>query len=262
METTLWIELLLIAVAILANGLFAGSEIALVSSRIGRLAEMRQKGVRGAAAAFGLKESPEAFLATIQIAITLVGALASAVGGAAAVARLTPVLEKIPLPGAPTWAGPVALGIVILVVTYFSLVIGELTPKALALRDPERLACAMAPLVARLTRVFAAVVRLLTVSTNFVLRLLGQGQARSSSGPPRSVTRVSSSTGSQSSAPSASLPSKTSSGSLPRGSPSFYPRSCTRQCSCRSRRGSAPCCETSSVTGSTSRSSWTNTEAS
>jgi len=180
METTLWIELLLIAVAILANGLFAGSEIALVSSRIGRLAEMRQKGVRGAAAAFGLKESPEAFLATIQIAITLVGALASAVGGAAAVARLTPVLEKIPLPGAPTWAGPVALGIVILVVTYFSLVIGELTPKALALRDPERLACAMAPLVARLTRVFAAVVRLLTVSTNFVLRLLGQGQAQGS----------------------------------------------------------------------------------
>src|SRR6266508_4065320 len=180
METTLWIELLLIAVAILANGLFAGSEIALVSSRIGRLAEMRQKGVRGAAAAFGLKESPEAFLATIQIAITLVGALASAVGGAAAVARLTPVLEKIPLPGASTWAGPVALGIVILVVTYFSLVIGELTPKALALRDPERLACAMAPLVARLTRVFAAVVRLLTVSTNFVLRLLGQGQAQGS----------------------------------------------------------------------------------
>jgi magnesium and cobalt exporter, CNNM family len=180
METTLWIELLLIAVAITANGVFAGSEFALVSSRIGRLAEMRQKGVRGAAAAFGLKESPEAFLATIQIAITLVGAFASAVGGAAAVARLTPVLEKTTLPGASTWGGPVALGVVILVVTYFSLVVGELTPKALALRDPERLACTMAPLVAWLTRVFAPVVRLLTVSTNLVLRLLGQGTAKGS----------------------------------------------------------------------------------
>jgi magnesium and cobalt exporter, CNNM family len=180
METTIWIELLLIAVAIFANGLFACSEIALVSSRIGRLADMRQKGVRGAAAAFGLKESPEAFLATIQIAITLVGALASAVGGAAAVARLTPVLEKTPLPGAPTWAEPVALGIVILVITYFSLVIGELTPKALALRSPERVACAMAPLVTWLTRVFASIIRVLTVSTNVVLRLLGQGKAQES----------------------------------------------------------------------------------
>lgn len=180
METTLWTELLLIAVAILANGLFAGSEIALVSSRISRLAEMRQKGVRGAATAFGLKESPQAFLATVQIAITLVGALASAVGGAAAVEKLTPLLEKTPLPGAPTWAEPVVLGIVILVITYFSLVVGELTPKALALRHPERLACTVAPLVAWLTGVFASVVRVLTVSTNVVLRLLGQGKAQES----------------------------------------------------------------------------------
>src|SRR3989304_2200193 len=119
METTPWIELLLIAVAILINGFFAGSEIALVSSRISSLAEMRQKGVRGAATAFRLKESPQAFLATIQIAITLVGALASAVGG-----------------GAPRGAG--------------------------------------------LPRAFASVVRVLTASTNVVLRLLGQGKAQES----------------------------------------------------------------------------------
>jgi putative hemolysin len=180
METALWIELLLIAVAILANGLFAGSEIALVSARVSRLADMRQKGVRGAAAAFSLKDSPEAFLATIQIVITLVGALASAVGGAAAVARLTPVLERTPLPGASTWAEPVALGIVILVIAYCSLVIGELTPKALALRNPERLACAMAPLVTWLTKAFAGVVGLLIVSTNLVLRLLWLEKAQGS----------------------------------------------------------------------------------
>jgi putative hemolysin len=141
---------------------------------------MRQQGVRGAAIAFALKESPEAFLATTQIAITLVGALASAVGGAAAVERLTPALATIPLPGAPAWAEPVALGVVVLAITYFSLIVGELTPKALALRHPERLACAMAPLVAGLTRAFAAVVRVLTASTNVVLRLLGQGKVRES----------------------------------------------------------------------------------
>jgi len=180
METTLWRELLLIGLAILANGLFASAEIALVSSRLSRLAELRQKGMRGAATAVGLKESPEAFLATIQIAITLVGALASAVGGAAAIARLTPILERAPLPSAATWAEPVALGIVILVITYFSLVVGELAPKAIALRDPERLACTMAPLVGWLTRVFAGIVRLLTVSTSIVLRLLGQGSVKGS----------------------------------------------------------------------------------
>jgi putative hemolysin len=180
MDTAPWIELLLIAVAILANGLFAGSEIALVSSRISRLAEMRERRVRGAEIAFALKKSPEAFLATIQIAITLVGALASAVGGAAAVERLTPVLQKTPLPGAPVWGQPVALGLVILAITYFSLIIGELMPKSLALRHPEHIACAMAPLIAGLTRAFASVVRVLTASTNGVLRLLGQGKAQES----------------------------------------------------------------------------------
>ena len=129
---SLWIELLLIVVAILLNGFFAGSEIALVSSRVSRLSHLRDQGIPGAEPALGLKESPEAFLATIQIAITLVGALASAVGGTAAVERLTPWLIGLPIPDAATWAEPVALGLAIIAITYFSLVIGELTPKALA----------------------------------------------------------------------------------------------------------------------------------
>jgi putative hemolysin len=174
METPLWIEVIIIAVAILANGLFAGAEIGLVSSRVSRLGELRKQNVPGAAAALALKESPEAFLATIQIAITLVGALASVVGGAAAVARLAPMLERTELPAASTWAEPVALGLVILVLTYFSLVVGELTPKALALRDPERLACSLAPAITWLTRVFSGVARLLTASTSAILRLFGK----------------------------------------------------------------------------------------
>lgn len=180
MQTPLWVEIMVIAVAILANGLFASAEFALVSSRISRLVELRKKGVAGAAAALALKDAPEAFLATIQIAITFVAALASVVGGAAAVAKLTPMLEKTPVPGASTWAEPVALGLVIVAVTYVSLIVGELTPKALALRDPERLACFLAPLIAWLTRVFAGVARLLTVSTNVVLRLFGRGKAKGS----------------------------------------------------------------------------------
>lgn len=176
---TLWIEVVLIAVAILANGFFAGSEIALVSSRISRLAQLRQERVPGAATALALKESPEAFLATIQIAITLVGAFASAVGGAAAVEVLTPWLSTL-LPGASDWAEPLALGAVILAITYFSLVIGELTPKALALRSPERIACVVARPVRWLTRTFATPARALTASTNAVLRVLGQGKAQES----------------------------------------------------------------------------------
>jgi putative hemolysin len=138
---SIWLEIVLIMVAILANGLFAGSEIALVSARPARLVQLKDQAVRGAAAALTLKREPEAFLATVQIAITLVGTLASAVGGAAAVEALTPGLQSLPVPGARTWVEPVALGLVILAITYVSLVIGELVPKALALRNPERAAC-------------------------------------------------------------------------------------------------------------------------
>ena len=172
---SVWIEVVLVVVAIIVNGFFSGSEIALVSARVARLEELRRAGTRGAGAALALKESPESFLATIQIAITLVGALASAVGGAAAIARLTPILAALPLPGATVWAQPVALGLVILVITYLSLVLGELTPKAIALRSPERLSCFVAPVIARLSRAAGWLVAVLTASTRVLLRVLGQG---------------------------------------------------------------------------------------
>jgi putative hemolysin len=175
-----WIEVTLVVVAIVVNGFFSGSEIALVSARIARLVELRRAGARGAATALALKESPESFLATIQIATTLVGALASAVGGAAAIERLTPVLAALPVPGATTWAQPVSLGIVILVITYLSLVVGELTPKAIALRNPERISCVVAPVLAALNRAAGWLVAILTASTNALLAGLGQGRAQQS----------------------------------------------------------------------------------
>ncbi|HSE04013.1 MAG TPA: hemolysin family protein [Methylomirabilota bacterium] len=173
----IWIELILIGVSIVANGFFAGSEIALVSARPSRLAALRDQGLTGAAVATELKRDPERFLATIQIAITLVGTLASAVGGAAAVAALQPWLASLDLPGAHRWSGPVALGIVILLITFFSLVLGELTPKALALRNPERWAARVARPIAWLVRALGLPGRILTRSTRLVLTLIGQGDA-------------------------------------------------------------------------------------
>jgi putative hemolysin len=171
---TIWLELVLIGVAIMANGFFAASEMAVVAARVGRLTRMRDDRVRGAAIALRLKQSPDTFLATIQIAITLVGTLASAIGGATAAEALTPWLAALPLPGAPVWAAPVALGVVVVVITYVSLVVGELTPKALALRHPERIACAVAGSVDRLSRLSSRLVTVLTVSTRGLLRLFGQ----------------------------------------------------------------------------------------
>jgi putative hemolysin len=170
---SIWIELTLIVVAILLNGFFAGAETALVSSRISRLVQMREAVVGGASAALRLKERPEAFLATIQIAITLVGTLASAIGGAAAVEALTPRLAAL---GLGRWAEPVALGVVILTITYVSLVLGELVPKAIALRDPERLASLVSRPILALGRVSSGLVRLLTASTDAVLRATGLGK--------------------------------------------------------------------------------------
>jgi putative hemolysin len=174
---TVWVEIVLIAVSILVNGFFSGSEIALVSARPSRLHELAAQGATRARRALELKRNPDDFLATIQIAITLVGTLASAVGGATAVAALTPWLQSLAVPGAAQWAQPVALGLVIVVMTFFSLVIGELTPKALALRNPERLACLVAGPIHWATRAVSILGRVLTWSTRVVLFLLGQRDA-------------------------------------------------------------------------------------
>jgi putative hemolysin len=163
------VELIFILLAILLNGLFAAAEIALVSARIGRLASFH---AAGAAVAMRLKESPGTFLATIQIGITLVGTLASAVGGATAVGALTPVFRELGLGQA---AQPLALGLVVVVLTYFSLVLGELAPKAIALQNPERLAILVARPIYALSRVSAGLVRVLTASTSAVLRRGGFG---------------------------------------------------------------------------------------
>lgn len=164
------LELLVVVVLILFNGVFAMTEIAVVSSRKSRLQQMAHDGVRGAAKAHALASAPSRFLATVQVGITLVGVLAGAFGGATMAGELERVLRGFPL--LEPYAGGLAFAFVVAAITYLSLVIGELVPKRVALTAPERVASLMAATVSRLARLASPAVWLLDRSTNLVVRLL------------------------------------------------------------------------------------------
>jgi putative hemolysin len=154
------------------NGLFALSELSIVSARKARLKNMADSGRAGAATALRLAEDPGRFLSTVQIGITLVGILAGAFSGAALGDRLTQILLDQGMPERA--AEPLGYGLVIGSITYLSVVVGELVPKHLALKSPEGIACAVAPLMALISRIDAPVVWLLDASTKLIFRLLGQ----------------------------------------------------------------------------------------
>ncbi len=163
------LEVAIVVLLILANGLFAMSEIALVSSRKARLQKAAKHGVRKARAVLRLQESPTIFLSTVQVGITLIGILAGAYGGTALSETLAESL------GTVSWIAPhhqsVAFGIVVVGITYASLVIGELVPKRLAMARPERTALFMAPFMVLLSKMASPVVRCLSISTEAVLKL-------------------------------------------------------------------------------------------
>ena len=171
MASGLLIEGLLILVLIVANGIFSGSEIAVVSSRKVRLEQQAERGNRKARAALKLANAPNDFLSTVQIGITLIGILSGAVGGATIAQRLEPLLASVPWIGRS--AQGVSVALVVGVITYLSLVIGELLPKRIALNDPEAIACAVAGPMRLLSRFSAPVVHLLGSSTELLLRLMG-----------------------------------------------------------------------------------------
>jgi putative hemolysin len=166
------LELLLILILILVNGLLAMSELAVVSARPTRLRSMAEKGVRGARRALALASEPGRFLSTVQIGITLVGVLAGAISGATFAIRLQARLIETGVPA--EIAEPLAFGIIVAAVTYVSLVLGELVPKQLALRNAERLACRVAPAMTLLAQAASPLVWLLNTSGDLVLTLLGQ----------------------------------------------------------------------------------------
>lgn len=154
------------------NGVFSLSELALVSARKARLQVMADQRRAGAQAALKLAEDPGRFLSTVQIGITLIGVLAGAFSGAALGQRLTDILLAQGLSEAV--AEPLGYGLVIAVITYLSVVIGELVPKNLALRNAEGIACLIAPLMTVVSRVAGPVVGLLDSSTKLIFRLFGQ----------------------------------------------------------------------------------------
>ena len=164
-------ELGIILLLLLVNGVFAMSEIAVVTSRKLRLEQRAESGDRGAAAALALAREPTQFLATVQVGITLVGVLAGAFGGATLSEELAVMLGGVPL--LARHADGLALGLVVGGITYLSLIIGELVPKRIALGAPERIAAAVARPMRAISRVTAPLVRVLTGSTNLMLRLLG-----------------------------------------------------------------------------------------
>lgn len=169
------LEASLIFVLILLNGFFAAAEIAVVSSRRGALKQFEEKGRTAAHLVTRWLKEPERFLATVQIGITLVGVLGSVVGGAAAIRHLKPVIESYP--SLALWSEPLALGAVVVVITYLSLVLGELVPKSLALLYRERLALLVAWPIHGLSRAVRPGVAFLTASTRTILFLLGRRDA-------------------------------------------------------------------------------------
>lgn len=172
-------EILLILALILLNGIFALSEIAVVSSRRTRLRLRADKGDAGARRALELLDHPTRFLSTVQVGITLVGVFAGAYGGASIAGQLSTYLRQIEPIAA--YSSEIALAIVVVVITYLSLVVGELVPKQIALNHPERIAAVIAAPMDRLSVLAAPIVKVLSVSTELVLRLL---RIRKSQEPP------------------------------------------------------------------------------
>ncbi|HEY8943127.1 MAG TPA: hemolysin family protein, partial [Polyangiaceae bacterium] len=162
-------ELALIFALVLLNGLFAGAEIAIVGMDRARLRQLVEEGNASAKAVKSLRSSPERFFATVQIVITVVSAGAGALGGATFAQRLAPFLE--PLIGDSS--REVSIVLVVAVISYLSLVLGELVPKSLAMKKSERYALLVAPALLRLSSAARPLVWLLTQSSNALLRLFG-----------------------------------------------------------------------------------------
>lgn len=167
------LEAALVFFLILANGFFAASEIAMIATRKSRIDALLEKGIKSAAIVARLKADPDRLLATVQIGVTVISSLASAIGGAVAISWLKPLIEGLAFPGLEHWAEPVAILLVVLPITYLTLVLGELVPKSLALRYSERIACLVARPIDFLSRITSFLVKTLTVSSNAVLWLFG-----------------------------------------------------------------------------------------
>jgi putative hemolysin len=168
------VAILVLLALLVVNGILAMSELAIMTSRTSRLERDARRGSKGAAAALALSREPTRFLSTVQVGITLIGILAGAFGEKAIASTLR---EWIALnPTLAPYAGEIALAIVVILITYFSLVLGELVPKRIAMAYPEGSASIIAPPLRVLSTLTAIPVRLLSASTEMILKALGVRQ--------------------------------------------------------------------------------------
>jgi putative hemolysin len=168
-------EMLIILLLILGNGMLAMSEIAIVTSRKVRLQQQVEKGNVRAGIALDLANTPGRFLSTIQIGITLIGILAGVYGGATIAINLEATLREVS--ALSLYARPISIALVVVVVTYLTLILGELVPKKIALNNPERIAALVAPQMRLLSRLGAPLVTVMDASTSMVLKLLRVGKS-------------------------------------------------------------------------------------
>ena len=166
----LWLQLAVILLLILLNGFFALAEMAVISSRPARLEHAAAIGRSGAKAALELKRDPGRFLSTVQVGITVIGVLASVFGGATFAESVAHELRRIP--GWEAYSTSLSFAIVVLVISYLTLILGELVPKRIALGRPEMIASRLAGVLRGLARVIAPVEWLLSASSNLVLKLV------------------------------------------------------------------------------------------
>jgi putative hemolysin len=167
---TVTYELLIILVLLLANGFLALSEIAVVSARRSRLLQRAERGDVAAAAAAKLSQSPTRFLSTVQVGITLIGILSGAYGGATIAKALSPWLTQYA--NLAAYSEQISVGIVVIALSFFSVIIGELVPKRIALSNPERFASLVARPMRSLSRIAGPVVLALEHSSNLIMRVL------------------------------------------------------------------------------------------
>jgi putative hemolysin len=167
------LEMLIIFLLILLNGVLSMSEIAVVSARKVRLQQRARENQPGAQAALDLATSPSHFLSTVQIGITLIGILAGAFGGATIAKELAVFLNSLEISWLAAYSEAISVALVVLAVTFLTLILGELAPKQIGLTNPEGIAARIAPSMKTLSRITAPLVRLISASAHLVLRLMG-----------------------------------------------------------------------------------------
>ena len=170
----MWPETLLIIIFIFLNAVFAAAEIAVVTLRRTRIKQLVDAGNKRAIVLDKLREHPNRFLATIQIGITLVAVLASAIGGATLVKVIKPILMNIPIPFISASSEAISIIIVAAIITYFFIVFGELIPKSIALSNPEAVGLIIAPVIEKFSKIAMPFVQVLRISTNILLKPFGK----------------------------------------------------------------------------------------